>query len=78
MEADFQREYNLNLKIDLPRLSWRRFMVLLRGLSPNSATITQLNASRYFGRKDVVEVTTPEQATATIKGLYSQYAKGTH
>lgn len=34
LEADFRREYNIDLV--KARLSWRAFLVLASGLSPNS------------------------------------------
>ena len=34
IEADFQRDYGLNLAVSLPHMSWRRFKILLHGLSP--------------------------------------------
>ncbi|MCE5322147.1 Gp15 family bacteriophage protein [bacterium] len=36
MEADFQREYNLDLWAIIDVISWRRFFVLLQGLSADS------------------------------------------
>lgn len=36
IEADFQREYRINLATDVWWMSWRRFTVLLRDLSPES------------------------------------------
>lgn len=45
LEADFRREYSIDLV--RARLSWRAFLVLANGLSPNSIwTMT------YKGRKD--------------------------
>ena len=40
MEADFQREYGIDLSVPavMREMSWRRFMVLVRGLGPHSAT----------------------------------------
>jgi hypothetical protein len=37
LEADFLREYGLDLNEVVTRISWRRFMALVSGLSPNSA-----------------------------------------
>lgn len=37
IEADFQRDYGLDLPRELPRMSWRRFKTLLAGLGPDSA-----------------------------------------
>ena len=36
VEADFAREYGIDLVADLPRLTLRRFMVLVRGLGPRA------------------------------------------
>ena len=36
MEADFQREYGIDLSAELGHLSWRRFLALLVGLGPTS------------------------------------------
>jgi len=36
VEADFQREYQINLIRDIKTMNWRRFIVLLSCLSPNS------------------------------------------
>lgn len=37
IEADFQREYGINLIAACNDMSWRRFLILLRGLSAESA-----------------------------------------
>lgn len=42
MEADFQREYRLNLLHEADTLSWRRFLALLAGLSPHSAFLNRI------------------------------------
>lgn len=36
LEADFQREYRINLSEEITVISWRRFAVLLRNLSGDS------------------------------------------
>jgi hypothetical protein len=46
IEADFQREYRLDLLTALPILSWRRFLALLSGLTASSAFITALKVRR--------------------------------
>ena len=48
VEADFTREYGIDLVTDLPRLTLRRFMVLVRGLGPQSAV-----ANRQAARHDL-------------------------
>jgi hypothetical protein len=40
VEADFQREYGIDLMASLDSMSWRRFVVLLGGLSLESRTTT--------------------------------------
>jgi hypothetical protein len=44
-----QREYGIDLVDQLDRLTWRRLLVLIRGLSPNSATVTQRLTRRPDG-----------------------------
>ncbi len=39
MEADFQREYGINLVEALPAMSWRRFLSLVNGFGPNSVFV---------------------------------------
>jgi hypothetical protein len=45
IEADFIREYGIDLMESLPGMSWRRFSILLKGLGPNS-TFVLVNASK--------------------------------
>lgn len=52
VEADFLREYNIDLVRDLDNMSWRRFQILLRGLSPNSATVVRVTSGQTFGKGD--------------------------
>lgn len=49
MEADFLREYRVDLVNELTTMSWRRFSVLIRCLSPGSATIAKLSSGKYIG-----------------------------
>lgn len=67
-----QREYGIDLRAGMPGMTWRRFMVLIRGLSPNSATVTALRASVYMGRKpeEVIEITDPKQAERAFTVLF--------
>lgn len=39
IEADFQREYGIDLVTDLKKMSWRKFLVLMKGLSKDSVFI---------------------------------------
>lgn len=46
IEADFQRDYGLDLGDTLETMSWRRFCALLVGLSPGSTTVALAGADR--------------------------------
>lgn len=47
LEADFRREYGIALSKPDSRLSWREFLVLANGLSPNSVWVLE-----YQGRNE--------------------------
>jgi hypothetical protein len=51
VEADFLREYGVHLDREMPDITWRKFMVLVRCLSPNAATINLLRPAEYIGGK---------------------------
>lgn len=59
----------------LDDMSWRRFMVLLRGLSPNSATVVKLSSMRSFGKKKVNVVEGPVAANAAFDALFAEPPK---
>jgi hypothetical protein len=42
IEADFQREYRIDLMREIGGMTWRRFNALLGGLSIDSRAITDL------------------------------------
>lgn len=44
VEADFWREYRIDITADLGRISWRRFLMLLGGLSGSSRLAARLLA----------------------------------
>lgn len=44
IEADFQREYRIDLGAEVWWMPWRRFIVLLRGLSTGSGWYTLARA----------------------------------
>lgn len=46
VEADFLREYQIDLLQAVNNLSWRRFLALLSGLSPQSAFLNKLASQR--------------------------------
>lgn len=58
IEADFQREYRINLAAEVWLMSWRRFAVLLRDLSPESMW-KRIAASKI--RPGVVRLEDPQE-----------------
>lgn len=50
-------------------MSWRRFMVLVRGLGPQSATAAHMSARRYFGEPAAYEVTSPQEAENRLASI---------
>lgn len=54
-------------------MTWRRFGVLLRGLSPHSATVAKLTSGREFGRKReaVSEVRGARAAQAAFDSIFA-------
>ena len=65
IEADFQREYNIDLSESLSRISWRRFATLLQGLSRNSVYII-VNQNMESQYDNVME---DEEAMALMNAL---------
>ena len=49
MEADFQRDYGLDLRDALDGMTWRRFSVLVRHLSPFGAAAQAAERIRQEG-----------------------------
>lgn len=66
IESDFMREYGIDLQKEISGMSWRRFNVLLRNLSPHSLLVQIENAgerhteTNHKGKK--VEVYTDPEA----------------
>ena len=46
VEADFQRDYRIDLTQQLDHLSWRRFLALLNNLNPYGAVATRIQIER--------------------------------
>lgn len=72
------REYHLDLMQALPSMSWRRLMVLVRGLSNGSAIVTRMNADQYIGKKagpKAVEAYGKEAAQRAFEALFKPRAK---
>ena len=60
-------------------MSWRRFIVLLKGLSPHSATITAMSNRQEFGSKGerVNTITDPKQADRAFVAAFGHLKKKT-
>lgn len=54
LEADFEREYRIDLAADVWSMTWRRFMVLVRGLSVRSGWFALANAATKGGTRTVI------------------------
>lgn len=64
MEADFARDYGIDLTERLEKMSWRRFSVLLRNLSPYGAV-----AARVTSLRDGAAADDRQQAAAFFEDL---------
>lgn len=69
------REYGIDLRKEIPSMSWRRFNALLRNLSPHSLLVQMEHAGEkhtettHRGKK--VEVyTNPEQGERAVFSLW--------
>ena len=62
IEADFQREYQINLISEYETMSWRRFLVLLRGLGPNSVLAISMMSNRQKKEAEIDEFDNDEDA----------------
>jgi hypothetical protein len=63
VEADFQREYHIDLSKELTRMGWRRFKTLLRGLSTNSLWYQICNS-----KQDVID--DPDEAERAVNAVW--------
>jgi hypothetical protein len=72
VEADFMREYGIDLVTDLPRLTLRRFMVLVRGLGPGSAVAARQAARHYMGGSASRMARTPAESEAVLAGFFGR------
>ena len=74
VESDFQREYGLDLVVEVAGMTWRRFSVLLRGLGPASACNTRASQRKYARSSDnpadVPAIEDPETARQAFSALF--------
>ena len=73
VEADFMREYGIDLVTDLPRLTLRRFMVLVRGLGPQSAVANRQVARHHMGGSGAARMArTPAESESVLAGFFGR------
>lgn len=71
VEADFQREYRIDLVQELQQMTWRRFVTLVRGLSADSATAHAYRALLDGGpEQEVIVLTTEEEVMAARAAMF--------
>lgn len=68
IESSFQADYGMDLMEELPVLTWRKFCVLLGGLSRNSALVSTLMARR---REKKRIITNPEKAERAVDKVWA-------
>ena len=67
------REYGIDLVADLPRLTLRRFMVLVRGLGPNSAVATRQAARHHAGGNPSTRMArTSQESESVLAGFFGR------
>ena len=55
IEADFLRDYGIDLREQIRSISWRRFLVLLNNLSPTGAVAVSIRAEAEKQEKEGAE-----------------------
>ena len=68
------REYGIDLVTELPRLSLRRFMVLVRGLGPHSAVASRQAARHYLGGGVARVAQTSAESEAALANFFGRPA----
>jgi hypothetical protein len=72
VEADFMREYRIDLVTELPHLTLRRFLVLVRGLGPQSAVANREAARRRPGSDPSRVARTPAESEAVLASFFGR------
>lgn len=75
VEADFQRDYGINLVEQIDVLSWRRFSVLFGNLSPYGAVAEKVAELKKHPPEEVSEDEGRSQATAFWAAVMSTGGK---
>ena len=67
------REYGIDLVTDLPRLTLRRFMVLVRGLGPEQRGRQPPGGAPRRGRRGASRMArTPAESEAVLAGFFGR------
>lgn len=66
------REYGIDLVTELPRLTLRRFMVLVRGLGPSSAVAAREAARYHLGARGPRMARTPTESEAALASFFGR------
>jgi hypothetical protein len=74
VEADFMREYGIDLVAELPRITLRRFLVLVRGLGPASTAAAWQAARRDTGGPAVRTARTPAESESVLAAFFGRPA----
>jgi hypothetical protein len=74
VEADFMREYGIDLVTELPGLTLRRFMVLVRGLGPSSAVASRELARHTDARRGPRATRTPAESESLLASFFGRQA----
>jgi hypothetical protein len=54
-------------------MTWRRFIILMRGLSPQSATVAAMTARVHYGtRERVIVISGRDKAQAAFVALFGR------
>lgn len=71
VEADFFRDYGIDLVEQLDHMSWRRFVTLLNNLSPYGAVAMQIRARNEGKNKERDEKDEEKAADAFFSSIMS-------
>ena len=62
VEADFLRDYRIDLMEQLDHMTWRHFLALLNNLSPNGAVAVRIRSELERAEKDNTDSTDDKRA----------------
>ncbi len=71
VEADFLRDYGIDLVEQIDVMSWRRFSILFRNLSPYGATAARIEEMKRKPKEDMTVEEGRSQAAAFFASVLS-------